>query len=226
MIINNALAINQLSKKLGYTFQDSSLLIQALTHRSAKGDHNERLEFLGDSILGFVIAESLYDKFPQENEGDLSKRYSFIVSCDSLSEVAIEMGVDNVIKLSHGEKNSNGALKKSNLENCLEAIIGAVYFDQGIDECREFILRNFANRLSQFVGVEPPVDPVSRLQEITQEKAKTLPEVNIQRIDGNDHDPVFEAHLTVQGLGIDVKARGSSKKEANKNACIEALKVF
>ncbi len=221
--------ISDFQDLIGYQFKNLSLLDEALTHPSVNrsGDRScnyQRLEFFGDKVLGLIVSEYLMENFPQESEGDLSKRYSYIVSCDNLFKVALEIEIDKIIKLSYGEKNSGGALKKSNLENCLEALIGAIYFDSGIEEARKFVLNVFAASLDEFA--EPPTDPVSRLQEIVQEKTKTLPEVNIARVDGSDHDPIFEAHIVVEDLGVDVVVRGSSKKEANKNACIEALKVL
>ena len=126
MINNNALAINQLSKKLGYSFKEPSLLLQALTHRSAKGDHNERLEFLGDSILGFVIAETLYDKFPQENEGDLTRMRSSLVKGITLAQVARGFNLGEYLILGPGELKSGGHRRDSILEDAVEAIIGAI----------------------------------------------------------------------------------------------------
>ncbi len=168
-----------------------------------------------------VVGEYLFINFPNESEGDLSKRYAHIVASNSLHEVALRSGLDQVIKLSNGERMSGGANKKNNLENCFEALIGAIYLDGGMEICRDFILRSFADNLIDLA--EPPIDPVSLLQEIVQEKVKSLPNVEIVKVDGSDHDPVFEAHIVVEELGLDVRAKGSSKKEANKNACREAL---
>lgn len=220
--------ISDFQGKIGYSFSDASLLDEALTHPSVNNRNianYQRLEFFGDKVLGLVVAEYLMQNFPQDNEGDLSKKYAFIVSCDCLSQVALEIGVDKIINLSQGEINNNGAAKKSNLENCLEAIIGAIYLDAGLEDAETFILDNFASQLLQ--AKDPPIDYVSRFQEHVQEKTKFLPEIAIERIDGSDHDPIFEARIVVDSLDIDVKSRGNSKKEANKNACKKALeKLF
>ena len=216
--------ISDFQGKIGYFFSDESLLNEALTHPSVNNRNlanYQRLEFFGDKVLGLVVAEYLMQNFPQDSEGDLSKKYAFIVSCDCLAQVALDIGVDKIINLSQGEINNKGAIKKSNLENCLEAIIGAIYIDSGLEDAKTFILDNFSQKL--ILAKEPPIDFVSRFQEYVQEKTKFLPEIVIERIDGSDHDPIFEAHIVVEQLGINVRAKGNSKKEANKLACKKAL---
>ena len=123
----------RLTKKLGYEFSEPTLLLQALTHRSAKGAHNERLEFLGDSILGFVIAEALYNKFPKHDEGDLTRMRSSLVKGVTLAEVARDFDLGECLILGPGELKSGGHRRESILEDAIEAIIGAVYLDSNID---------------------------------------------------------------------------------------------
>lgn len=215
--------IQEFQDLIGYYFDDLSLLDEALTHPSVKGVNNnyQRLEFFGDKVLGLVIGEYLIKNFPDENEGDLSKRYAYIVGSQSLYEIALNIHLDKLIKLSNGERMSGGAMKKNNLENCFEALIGAIYLDGGMDICRDFAIKSFADSLDE--SISPPIDPVSLLQEIVQERVKSLPFVEIVKVDGSDHDPIFEAHIVVEELGLDIRANGSSKKEANKNACQKAL---
>ena len=136
----NPITVNRLSKKIGYSFEQPELLIQALTHRSAKGQHNERLEFLGDSILGFVIAEALFEKFPKHDEGDLTRMRSSLVKGVTLAEIGRDFNLGEYLILGPGELKSGGHRRESILEDAIEAIIGAVYLDSNITQCKDLIL--------------------------------------------------------------------------------------
>ncbi|MCE3255552.1 MAG: rnc [Rickettsiaceae bacterium] len=208
---------------IGYQFKNSSLLEEALTHPSlSKTSHTanyQRLEFLGDAVLGMVIAEILIKKYPAENEGALSRRQAHLVSGDVLSQVAQNIGISEVLKLSEGENIIGGKTNKKNLENACEALIGAIYLDSGLESCQEFILKNWQKIIDE--NQTPPQDPVSLLQEIVQSKSKKSPIYDIKQTGGNSHQPVFTATLEIDQKQY--SALGSSKKEAQKNAAILAL---
>jgi ribonuclease-3 len=215
---------NNLSKfiqKIEYNFSDQYLLEEALTHpsfsKNSKVNNYQRLEFLGDAILGLVIAEVLIKKYPDANEGELSKRQAHLVSGEVLYQVALKIEIADVIKFSEGEK----AIKR-NLENAVEALIGAIYLDSNLENAKEFILKNWQEIIDE--NVDAPKDPVSYLQEIVQGKSKKLPIYTITQVGGNSHQPIFEA--VVKFDDKEYKAQGSSKKEAQKNVAIAALEFF
>ncbi len=209
--------------KISYQFQNPSLLDEALTHPSFskknKSTNYQRLEFLGDAVLALVIAETLIKKYPDANEGELSKRQAYLVSGDVLSKVAAQINIGEVMKFSEGEKVIGGKDNKRNLENACEALIGAIYLDSGFKNCEKFILQNWQNIIDE--NVETPKDPVSILQEIVQSKSKKLPIYKIEQTGGNSHNPVFEAIVKFDDK--EYRAEGTSKKEAQKNVAMLAL---
>ncbi len=209
--------------KISYQFQDKDLLEEALTHPSFSKKNNaknyQRLEFLGDSVLGLVIAETLIKKYPNANEGDLSKRQAYLISGEVLWKIATEIGIGEMMKFSDGEKVLGGKTNKRNLENACEALIGAIYLDSGLDNCKKFIFQHWQNLIEQ--SHETPKDPVSSLQEIVQSKSKKLPVYNIEKTGGNSHQPIFSAIVKFDDQ--EYRAEGSSKKEAQKNVAVLAL---
>ncbi len=210
-------------EKISYQFQNQALLQEALTHPSftkkSNSNNYQRLEFLGDAVLGLTIAETLIKKYPEANEGELSKRQAYLISGEILSQVAVQIGIGEVIKFSEGEKSLGGKTNKHNLENACEALIGAIYLDSGLENCQKFILQNWQNIIDQ--NQEIPKDPVSLLQEIIQSKSKKLPIYNIEKIAGNSHQPIFQAIVEFDDKKY--QAQGSSKKEAQKNAAVLAM---
>jgi ribonuclease-3 len=226
MINNNALAINQLSKKLGYSFQEPSLLLQALTHRSAKGDHNERLEFLGDSILGFVIAETLYDKFPQENEGDLTRMRSSLVKGVTLAEVARGFNLGEYLILGPGELKSGGHRRDSILEDAVEAIIGAVYIDSDMATCKALILSWFTQRLNEIKPGQAQKDPKTRLQEYLQGRKIALPIYEVIDTSGQSHNQEFTVRCTTPEIDKAVTTKGTSRRKAEQSAAEKVLEII
>lgn len=226
MINNNALAINQLSKKLGYTFQESALLVQALTHRSAKGDHNERLEFLGDSILGFVIAEILYDKFPQENEGDLTRMRSSLVKGVTLAEVARGFNLGEYLILGPGELKSGGHRRDSILEDAVEAIIGAIYIDSDMATCKSLILNWFNQRLNTIKPGQAQKDPKTRLQEYLQGRKIALPLYEVIDTTGQSHNQEFTVRCTTSEIDNAVITKGTSRRKAEQSAAEKVLEII
>lgn len=207
-------------KQISYNFKNKALLEEALTHPSFSKKNNcnnyQRLEFLGDAVLGLVIAQMLIKKYPQANEGELSKRQAYLVSGEVLSQIAQKIAIGEVMKFSEGEKITGGKTNKRNLENACEALIGAIYLDSGLENCQKFILENWQNIIDE--NQEMPKDPVSLLQEIVQSKSKQLPIYEIEKIAGNSHEPIFQA--TVRFDDKEYKAEGSSKKQAQKNVAI------
>ena len=147
-----------LQKKLGYQFQQQALLEQALTHRSCKGQHNERLEFLGDAILSLVIAEALYQNFPKTREGDLTRMRASLVKGVTLAEIAKELNIQEFLRLGPGELKSGGSRRESIQADAVEAILGAIYLDGGADACRERILQWFGSRL---LSIQPGAGAVA-----------------------------------------------------------------
>jgi ribonuclease III len=210
-------------QKISYQFKDKSLLKQALTHPSfcgVAGKNYERLEFLGDSVLGLVMAQKLIEKFPSENEGKLSKRKSYLVSGAVLAQIGQKIAISDYLLLAKGEENLGGRNNERNIENALEALIGAIYCDsKSLEVCQEFIEHNWQEFFAD--NNIAPKDPVSLLQEVTQGQFKQLPKYEFKQIAGNDHNPVFEAILTFSDKKY--AAQGSSKKMAQRNAAAIAV---
>ena len=224
MVVRNPL--DNFCKKINYSFSDIKLLEESLTHPSfSKKDRSkpnyQRLEFLGDKVLSLVIGDFLMKKYSLEAEGDLSKRQAVLVSGETLAEIALEIGIDEVIKISKGEKKLGGTTNKRNLENSLEALIGAIYLDCGYDAAQQFVMKSWQNYLEK--DASPPKDPVSQLQEIVQSKFKQLPEYLTEKNGGFDHSPSFISTIKITLLNLEFSAVGKSKKEAQKEVAKIAL---
>lgn len=220
---------NNFCKNINYNFRNKDLLLEAMTHPSLTKEssvkHNyQRLEFLGDKVLSLVISEFLMEKFPEEMEGALSRRQAALVSGETLAEIALQIHLDQILLISEGEKKLGGLSNKRNLENALEALIGAIYLDSNYDLSKKFILtfwREFFNR-----NIEPPKDPVSKLQEIIQSKTKLLPQYNAFQSGGCDHAPEFIATVKLPNCDEEFSAKGHSKKEAQKEVAKIALEFL
>lgn len=209
-----------LEKQLGHSFKDKDLLTAALTHSSTGDEDNyERLEFLGDRVLGLVIADFLYKKFPGEAEGDLAKRLAALVQGELLASIALEMDLGVHVLLSPAEAAAGGAQNENILSDVFEALIGALYLDGGFEKCRKLIETRWQDRFLQMKT--PPQHPKTLLQEWAQGKALPLPTYKITDQKGPDHAPVFEVELTVKGYQP-VKAEGRSRQDAEK----EAARIF
>ncbi|WP_201777825.1 MULTISPECIES: ribonuclease III [Thalassomonas] len=224
--MKNALAMNRLMKRISYQFKQPELLTQALTHRSAKGAHNERLEFLGDSILGFVIAEALYDKFPKNNEGDLTRMRSSLVKGVTLAEIAKDFQLGDHLILGPGELKSGGHRRESILEDAVEAIIGAVYLDSDIGTCRTLILTWFAKRLAQIKPGHEQKDPKTRLQEFLQGRKIELPLYEVIHTSGQSHNQEFTVRCTTSVLENEVITKGTSRRKAEQAAAQQVLELI
>jgi len=216
-------AITRLSKKIGYTFNEPSLLIQALTHRSAKGQHNERLEFLGDSILGFVIAEALFEQFPKHDEGDLTRMRSSLVRGVTLAELGRDFNLGEHLILGPGELKSGGHRRESILEDAIEAIIGAVYLDSNITYCKALILSWFAQRLSAIKPGNEQKDPKTLLQEYLQGRKIALPVYDVIDTSGQSHNQQFIVRCLTEVIDKEVIAKGTSRRKAEQAAAQQVL---
>lgn len=223
---NSSLALSRLSKRIGYEFEQPSLLIQALTHRSAKGAHNERLEFLGDSILGFVIAEALYDKFPKQDEGDLTRMRSSLVKGVTLAQLARGFELGEHLILGPGELKSGGHRRESILEDAVEAIIGAVYLDSNIETCKQLILNWFEKRLGEIKPGIGQKDPKTRLQEYLQGRKIELPIYEVIDISGQSHNQEFTVRCTTSVINKEVVTKGTSRRKAEQAAAQQVLELI
>jgi ribonuclease-3 len=226
MIKNNAQALARLTKRLGYSFNNQGLLIQALTHRSAKGDHNERLEFLGDSILGFVIAEELFERFPAQDEGDLTRMRSSLVKGVTLAELGKDFSLGEHLILGPGELKSGGHRRESILEDAIESIIGAVYIYSDIDTCKKLIITWFTSRLSNIQPGSVHKDPKTRLQEFLQGRKIELPLYEVIHTTGQSHNQEFTVRCTTKVIKKEVISKGTSRRKAEQAAAQQVLEII
>lgn len=213
----------RLINRLGHNFSDPTLLDLALTHRSCGANNNERLEFLGDAVLGVVIAEHLFRRFPDAKEGDLSRLRSMLVKGTSLAKVARELELGEQLNLGGGERKSGGHRRDSILADAVEALIGAIYLDAGFDAARQSIERWLAKRLSPLTLEATDKDPKTQLQEFLQGRGKALPVYRVDAIDGEAHDQTFTVVCEVELLKLPVSAQGGSRRAAEQAAAAEAL---
>lgn len=211
-------AAEWLRDALGYECRDPALLEAALTHRSAGGPHNERLEFLGDAILNCVVAMLVFREFGAADEGDLSRFRSSLVSGEALAVVAAEIGLGDQLRLGSGELKSGGFRRKSILADTLEAVFGAVYLEGGYDAAANVIERLFVPRLDRLPSAAELKDPKTRLQEALQARALPLPSYMVESVSGVAHNQVFEVSCSVDALGLKKIARGASRRRAEQAA--------
>ncbi|MCW5197251.1 ribonuclease III [Buchnera aphidicola] len=214
--------MQKLQKTLKYTFKKKKLLYQALTHRSANNQNNERLEFLGDSILSFVISNILYQNFPHFNEGNMSRIRSILVQGNTLSKIAYEFRLGSYIKLGQGELKNGDFHRESILANTIEAIIGSIFLDSDIHTVEKLILQWYHKRL-QKINVKYYIkkDPKTRLQEYLQSQHVSLPLYIIIQIYGEDHNQLFTICCQINKkkiIGV-----GSSRRKAEQDAAYQAL---
>jgi len=207
-----------LLKQINYQFKDEGLLKQALTHRSASKKHNERLEFLGDAVLGLVIAQRVYEKFPDLPEGKLTRMRSNLVKGETLAKVARELSLGELIKLGPGELKSGGHRRDSILADAVEAIIGAIYLDSGFDDAAATIHTLFAERI---LKLDPKVqikDNKTQLQEYLQSRQFDLPDYKVTNISGKDHAQTFTVKCDVPSLNLQQVGVGRSRRIAEQEA--------
>jgi ribonuclease-3 len=207
-----------LKESLDYQFADPGLLRQALTHRSAPGCNNERLEFLGDAVLDFVISEVVFDTHPHAPEGDLSRLRSSLVKDTSLARIANDIGLGEFLILGSGERKTGGHRRQSILADALEAIFGAVYLDKGFDAARAVIRRAFGERLQDFPSVDDLRDPKTKLQEWLQARQLGLPEYELLEVTGQPHKQSFEVSCRVGEAEPETRGIGTTRRKAEQAA--------
>ncbi|MEQ1487017.1 MAG: ribonuclease III [Methylotenera sp.] len=212
-----------LAKRLTYKFVDSNLLTQALTHRSYSAQNNERLEYLGDGALNFIIANQLYQRFSNLDEGDLSRLRAQLVKEATISEIAFSLEIGDALKLGEGELKSAGWRRPSILADALEAIIGATYLDGGFSAAEALVLNLYSKKLDT---IDPKIidkDPKSLLQELLQGKKIAVPEYAVVHTGGEAHAQVFIVECFIQKLDIRTVGEGSSRRIAEQQAAQLAL---
>jgi ribonuclease-3 len=211
------------SARLGYRFSDESLLDQALTHRSASGLNNERLEFLGDAVLGAVISRELFQRRPQAGEGILSRLRARLVRKDTLAALAQEVELGGWIRLGSGEMRAGGQQRASILANALEAVCGAIYLDGGMAAAERVILALYAKRLRDLPHEDALADPKTRLQEWLQARGHSPPTYRINAVTGKAHAQTFEVMCVIDALGVQAAGHGGSRRLAEQEAAAHAL---
>ncbi len=217
--------LQQLQTVIHYHFKDESLLEKAITHRSfSRNVNNERLEFLGDSVLGLVISDHLFKRLEDSSEGELSRVRASLVKEDALATVARDICLGDYLRLGGGELKSGGYRRASILSDAMEAIFGAVYLDGGFEPCRKVILFLYDEYLVTLPTQADLKDPKTTLQEYLQSKKIELPVYQVVKTEGKSHDQIFTIECQIDGLGLNVKGKGSSRKKAEQMAASAALK--
>ena len=209
---------DELSRKLGYQFKNPLLLKMALTHRSSGENNNERLEFLGDSVVNFVIADALFHQFPRSQEGDLSRWRATLINRETLGELARYFELGRYLFLGVGELKSGGHDRMSILSCAMEAIIGAIYLDSGFDGVRECLLRWYEPLLSTLSAKACHKDPKTQLQEYLQGKRLSLPVYTVELTEGEAHQQVFVVSCVIEDIHKKTLGKGTSRRRAEQEA--------
>ena len=214
----------RLCQALGHTFNNPGLLLEGLTHRSAAATNNERLEFLGDAILNFVIAAELFRVYPQATEGELSRLRASLVKQDALASLARTLALGDYLQLGLGELKSGGLRRDSILADALEAVFGAVYLDSDLETCRSLILRLYRDLLASLPAADTLKDPKTRLQEYLQARQRALPVYHILEVTGAAHAQSFTVECSIDNLRT--VAVASSRRKAEQEAARRALELI
>lgn len=212
----------RLEERLGHPFRQRELLEQALTHRSFGAPHNERLEFLGDGVLGCVVAEALLARFPRLSEGELSRMRASLVRKEALAAAAAGLGLAGHLRMGPGEGASGGARRPSILADALEALFGAVFLDGGYASARAAVLATLGDALAAADEHTTAKDPKTRLQEVLQARRHGLPSYQVVATHGAAHEQVFEVECSIEGLDLQARGSGASRRAAEQQAA-EAL---
>ncbi|KDE39561.1 MAG: ribonuclease III [Nitrincola lacisaponensis] len=215
--------VSELARRLGHAFKDESLFELALTHRSCGKRNNERLEFLGDSVLNFVIAADLYQRFPAAREGQLSRLRALMVKGETLAEIARELGLGDYLRLGSGELKSGGFRRDSILADAVEAIIGAIYLDAGLQTVEGFVLGWYEKRLDELDLDGSIKDSKTRLQEFLQSRRLNLPDYELVSVEGEAHAQTFNIQCHTVLLDNPTQGQGNSRRQAEQNAAKAAL---
>ncbi len=214
--------LDTLQEALSYQFQDESLVIQALTHRSASKSHNERLEFLGDALLDFIVAEILFEKLPEATEGELTRIRAALVKKSTLAEIAQTINLGGFLILSKGEASSGGRKRAAVLADALEAIIAAIYLDSDLHTCKSVVTKLAAQKLAEAEAAGEK-DFKTRLQELMQAQGRALPVYGVVEIRGEAHSQEFVVECSVELLSEPQRGNGSSKRDAEQQAARSSL---
>jgi len=212
-----------LCRRLGYEFEDPELLTQALTHRSARGCHNERLEFLGDAVLNLVAAEALYQRFSSAREGALTRMRAVLVRKETLAEVARGLDLGAFLSLGPGELKSGGRDRDSILADAMEAVIGAVYLDSDLETARSRVLVIIADRIEDLDDRAAEKDPKTQLQEWLQSRHLALPVYVVRTVDGEGHTHSFMVDCHIEDLETTTTGHGQNRRAAEQQAAERAL---
>lgn len=215
-------SLNSLMERIGHRFHDIQLLENALSHRSAGPNNNERLEFLGDAILGFIITSELYHRHPDAKEGELSQMRALSVNGDVLAEMATDLGIGEHLRLGVGEQKTGGQKRHSILADALEALIGAIYMDAGLEKCRHCVLTWYGARVDNLSQIQPTKDAKSRLQEWLQAHKLPLPEYEV-KMTGEAHAQTFIVTCRVKGLPYETEGVGNTRRRAEQMAAEQFL---
>lgn len=216
----------ELCRQLGYVFKQPELLQRALTHRSYAPDHYERLEFLGDSILGCVIAKYLYCEFPHLSEGDMSRIRSNLVKESTLVLFAQKLKLGSMLKLGEGELKSGGFRRPSILADAVEALLGAIFLDGGFIAAEAAVLSLFVPYLAGIDMTTLGKDPKTLLQEYLQSKRMALPDYNVTHMKGVAHEQLFQVECSIPSLEIVTRGEGTSRRNAEQQAALAAYQII
>ena len=210
-------------ERLAWVPRDPELFAIALTHRSAAGDNNERLEFLGDAVLNLLVADRLYREFPLADEGDLSRLRARLVSEDPLAGIAGAIGLGEALRLGSGELKTGGFRRQSILADAFEAVVGALYVDAGLEQARRSVLPLFDALVRELPHPDELKDAKTRLQEHLQARGLPLPRYNLDGVEGEPHEQTFHVRCEAPALGAPSEGSGSSRRRAEQQAAERML---
>lgn len=220
-------AAHRIARGLGHEFDDPALLHRALTHRSAGAANNERLEFLGDSLLNSIVAIELFRRRPQAPEGELSRMRAALVRGETLAGIARELEVSPALVMGEGERKSGGHRRESILADAVEALVGAVFLDSDFETTRALVLRLFAERLEDLPSADELKDPKTRLQEFLQSRRHAPPDYEVVDVSGADHAQQFTVRCRIEALDCEQRATATSRRKAEQRAaraCLDSLR--
>jgi ribonuclease-3 len=212
--------------RLGHRFDDPELLRRALTHRSAGSRNNERLEFLGDSLVNLIVAEALFQRWPRADEGELTRARAALVREPALAEIARTLQLGDLLELGPGELKSGGFRRDSILADALEAVTGAIYLDAGFEACRDVVLPWFEPSIAALTPGKTAKDAKTRLQEWLQARQQSLPEYRLVSAQGEDHDKTFNVLCVMEAAGVETPGSGPSRRQAEQAAAQAALDLL
>lgn len=210
--------MNKLTKLLGSELMATDTFVRAITHRSAEGKHNERMEFLGDSVLGLIITTELYQRMPRASEGYLSRLRASLVNENALAGIAVELTIGDFLRLGSGELKSGGFRRKSIIADAFEAIVGCIYLEQGMESAKKFVLTAYGDRLDNLPAEDTLKDPKSRLQEFLQSRGHDLPDYTLIDTQGEAHRQTFTAECVIPKLNIRTTGTSGSRRKAEQEA--------